>query len=66
MGGRYLITGVQIGMIRGLLPHPPKTDAEKEIINLVNEVTEKQFVGDSNSPVERDADDLNSKWLFED
>ena len=63
MAGRYLVTGVQLGMIRGLLPTPPETKAHKEIINLINEVVRKQFIGDSEHSVEEDAETIiNLDW----
>lgn len=55
MAGRYLISGVQLGMIRGLMRTPLKTLEEKEIINVINEVTEHQFIGDSSLSVKEAA-----------
>lgn len=47
MGGRYLITGVQIAIVKALTRTP---DALSEL----NTVLEKQFVFDSEDLVEKD------------
>ncbi len=45
MGGRYFITGAQIGTIIAL---SRSKDTDK-IEELINEITEKQFLGDRES-----------------
>jgi hypothetical protein len=42
MGGRYFITGVQIGMIRALA----KLENDTEISELLDEVEKKQYLGE--------------------
>jgi hypothetical protein len=42
MGGRYFITGVQIGMIRAMA----KLENDTEINEVLDEVEEKQYIGD--------------------
>lgn len=54
MGGRYLVTGVQLGMIKGLTCNP--TTSGRAIIEVVDEIIEKQFVADSDQSVEEDVE----------
>jgi hypothetical protein len=46
MGERYLVTGVQLGMLVAL----PKDKRQK----LIDEIIEKQFVGNSDESIEHD------------
>lgn len=48
MAGRYLVTGVQLAML-ATLPSQP------ERLKLVDEIIDKQFVANSDLPVEDDA-----------
>ena len=41
MGGRYYVTGVQLGMIQAFIEHNKLEELEK----LMHEIEEKQFVG---------------------
>jgi len=45
MGSRYFITGVQIGIIRALLETYSGVDLPR-IMDLLNEIEDKQFIGD--------------------
>jgi hypothetical protein len=49
MGGRYLVTGVQLGTLLAL----SKINADK-CNKLINELIEKQFVGESNRSIKDD------------
>jgi len=49
MGGRYLVTGSQLGTLIALC----KLDADG-CNKLLNEITEKQFIGDSTESIEND------------
>jgi len=51
MGGRYLVTGSQLGTLIALC----KLDADG-CNKLLNEITEKQFIGDSTESIENDID----------
>ena len=51
MGGRYLVTGSQLGTLIALC----KLDADG-CNKLLNEITEKQFIGDSIDSIENDID----------
>lgn len=60
MGGRYLVTGVQLGMLKGPMLRPSQFG---KVVELVDEIIEKQFVGDSEKPVEEDAEVIiNLDW----
>ena len=39
MGGRYYVTGAQLGMIKAIL------EASGQSIGLINEIEEKQYIG---------------------
>jgi len=47
MAGRYLITGVQLGMLIAFQEQP-----DREI--LAKKIEDKQFLGNSNNPIEAD------------
>lgn len=49
MGGRYLVTGAQLGTLIALC----KLNADK-CNKLLNEITETQFIGDSNRSLKDD------------
>jgi len=54
MGSRYLITGVQLGMIGGLISCQ-KDDTSKEAIRkLLNEIMDNQWVGSSENNIQND------------
>ena len=56
MGERYLVTGVQLGM---LTVSSKESDRKK----LIDEIIDKQFVGNSDSAVEDDANSLANAWV---
>jgi len=60
MVGRYLITGVQIGTIKKLL----LSQNADEVIKLLDEIQEKQFVGNSKDSIESDARKLCQTDVF--
>lgn len=49
MGSRYLVTGVQLGMIKTLVTHSP-TEAVEELSKII----ENQYIGDSKNSIEDD------------
>jgi len=51
MAGRYLVTGVQLGMLVGI-------DKQDERKALVDKITDKQFVGNSSEHIENDVDKI--------
>ena len=54
MGGRYLITGVQLGIIKGLTRTP-------DAVNEINKTLEHQFVFDSDNSIHDDILKIRSK-----
>jgi hypothetical protein len=54
MGGRYLITGTQIGIIKALVRTP-------DALNELNKVLENQFVYDSEKSIEVDISIIRNK-----
>jgi len=47
MGGRYYITGVQLGILKGMLECDNWGDeyTYSEVSKILNEIQEKQFIG---------------------
>ena len=50
MGGRYLVTGVQLGMLKAQMNLNGSKDAEAQI----QKILEEQFVGSSDQAIEID------------
>lgn len=59
MGGRYLVSGTQLGMLIALSGLGKTTEINK----LVNEITEKQFVCSSSSSIEKDIDEIQTHFF---
>ena len=57
MAGRYIITGVQIGMLTAL-----KNSEDRK--KLLNEIMDKQYVGHSHESIEKDVQDISEKSLW--
>ena len=57
MGGRYVITGVQLGMIKGLA----STNKMKDITMLVNKIIKKQYIGMSEEDIKKDTKTYKTK-----
>lgn len=51
MSERYLVTGVQLGMMQAL-------QTEKEREKLVDEIVDKQFISSSGQPIEADVTNI--------
>ena len=49
MSGRYLVTGVQLGMLQALA-----TEQERE--DLVAKICDMQFIGNSSTSIEKDVE----------
>ena len=71
MGSSYLVTGVQMGMIKGFLSALQKikvkepNETDKIIDNIeevIDEVLEKQHIGSSHNIIDKDIVDFN-KYL---
>ena len=73
MGSRYLVTGVQMGMIKGFLSALQKIKVEAKepnetdkiidnIEEVIDEVLEKQHIGSSHNIIDKDIVDFN-KYL---
>ena len=61
MAGRYVITGAQIGIIRGAL----ESNDRKLIDNMINEVYKNQFISDSDKFVNLDIQRYKDSHLRE-
>jgi len=57
MAGRYLVTGAQLGLIKGYA----EVGKIRDLNELIADIVEKQFVGNTNNPVEKDV----QKYLIE-
>ena len=49
MAGRYLVTGVQLGLIKSLAEHDPY-----QVKKVIEEIHDKQYVGDTNNEISED------------
>ena len=75
MGSRYIITGVQMGMVLGHLkvlmsddvPLGVKSEILEETKEIINEVLIQQYIGSSSNTILEDANYLLKKGpIFED
>jgi len=55
VGSRFLVTGVQLGMIKGFTI----VNQPQEINQLIEEIIDKQYVGHSNEQIEKDVEVIN-------
>ncbi len=55
-GGRYIITGTQIGTIKALL----KEHKSHRAIKILNEIFEDNFIGDSTNSISKDVKILDN------
>lgn len=53
MGGRYLVTGVQLGALKGLV-RGGSTSSLIEATYLLDEIIDYQFIGESEDDIEDD------------
>jgi hypothetical protein len=53
MGGRYLITGVQLGLIKSLTKHDPAA-----VIEEIEKIENEQYAGESDLEVSLDAKEV--------
>jgi len=60
MGGRFLISGVQLGMFKALA----KVGDNEGVCKLSDDIERKQFVSDSDDGVEQDAKAFNDILIF--
>ena len=64
MGGRYWITGVQVGLIRAMIGHDTNyitgKKQLKEIDKILDEIFDKQFISDF--PTEKDKKRFTKKY----
>ncbi len=51
MGARYIVTGVQVAMLKSVMP---KADRDK----VLDEILEEQYIGESTFPIDYDAEKL--------
>lgn len=50
MGGRFLISGTQIGCLKALI----ECNKNKQATNMVDEIFENQYLGESDKPIQID------------
>ena len=55
MAGRYLVTGVQLGMLLAL-------EDKKERENILNKILEDQFIGNSDKSINDDCKEYNKEY----
>ena len=70
MSGRYLVTGVQLGIIKGLTIVLSNKDeslrkdlAKTEMLETIDEILEKQFIENSHLTVEEDIEKIKKKEI---
>jgi hypothetical protein len=59
MAGRYLVTGAQLGLIKGLIKHEPN-----EVEKVIDEIIKSQYTGHSNKNVIDDCERLSTTDFF--
>lgn len=64
MGSRYLITGVQLGMIGGLISCQKDDTSKESIKKLIDEVLDNQWVGYSDNSLQKDVSNCQLTTLF--
>lgn len=62
MAARYLVTGVQFGLLKSCLQG---FLSKEEGNQLINEILEDQFVGNSNNEIKDDVKFLSDNWEIE-
>lgn len=62
MAGRYLISGTQIGVLRGLLD---ASDCKEQIKKQLDEIYKSQFIGNSENPLKVDVAKLTADFRGE-
>ena len=66
MGGRYLISGGQLGMIQSFLTPPSERGVEEpraESLKLVKKIIDNQFIGESTLTIEQDVKMVSGEWI---
>ena len=63
MGGRYLVTGVQLGILKTTANRSPE-EMGKTAMELVDEIIETQGVGDSVNEITEDVADVATYRLL--
>jgi len=56
MATRFLVSGVQLGMIKGIVEAEEDNELTQIIVEIVNEILKSQYVGRSTSTIEKDVD----------
>jgi len=57
MAGRYLVTGVQLGMVLAI-------DDKKERDTLLNKIIKEQFIGTSDKSIQEDCKTAEGWWIL--
>lgn len=45
MGGRYFITGVQLGMLKTFSEHSFRDEEKRDILEIINSIINNQYIG---------------------
>lgn len=65
MGGRFIITGVQLGMVKAELKIIEQSIGDeklKGILNMLEEIHDKQYIGESENEMPNDINDMRNLW----
>ncbi len=61
MGGRYLVTGVQLGLLKASLDPRSSADGRKLASEQLDFILERQFLGDSDKTIEEDVENFEKR-----
>jgi len=68
MAGRYLVTGIQLGLIKGILltleDTPFNNVIKNKIMKILDNITNNQFIDTSSETIELDVKKLSEMVLF--
>lgn len=56
MASRFLVTGVQLGMIKGMIEAEADNELSNGIIEIIDGILKCQYVGNSTNDIEKDVE----------
>ncbi len=65
MASRFLVTGVQLGMIKGMIEAEASEEISEGIIEIIDGILKYQYVGNSTNDIEKDVDDAVATLGFD-
>jgi len=65
MASRFLVTGVQLGMIKGMIEAEADNELSKGIVEIIDGILKYQYVGNSTNNIEKDVDDAIASLGFD-